>query len=128
MTSWSAHPVWSSSWPLGASNAQAAIMPMPTTIHDSIATASRPRGFGYSTRLTISHAVPRIASSVATKGSSSNTMDTTVSAPNGDGMPWKVPSLTVTHENRASRSTTASSTTIAPTAATRWYAPSATMP
>ncbi len=58
------------------------------------------RAFGYSTRLTMSHAVPMIARSVATKGSSRSTIETTVSAPNGDGMPWKVPSFTVTHENR----------------------------
>src|SRR5690606_25389369 len=99
ITSCSAHPVWSSSWPLGASSAHAASRPMDRTIHDSMATARRPRGFGYSTRLTISQAVPRIASSVATNGSSRSTIETTVSAPNGEGMPWKVPSLTVTQEN-----------------------------
>ncbi len=101
---------------------------MDSTIQESMAPASRPRGFGYSTRLTISHAVPRIASRVATKGSSSSTIETTVSAPNGEGMPWNMPSFIVTHEKRASLSTTASSTTIAPTAATRWCASSATMP
>ncbi len=69
-----------------------------------------------------------IASSVGTKGSSSSTIETTVSAPNGLGMPWNMPSVIVTQENLASRSTTASSTTIAPTADTRWCASSATMP
>ena len=69
-----------------------------------------------------------IASSVGTNGSSSSTMETTVSAPNGLGMPWNMPSRIGTQENRASRSTTASSTTIAATTDTRWCASSATMP
>lgn len=89
---------------------------MLATIQASMAPASRPRGLGYSTRLTISQATPRMASSVGTNGSSSSTMETTVSAPKGLGMPWNTPAGTITQENRASRSTTASSTTIAASA------------
>lgn len=43
-------------------------------------------------------------------------------------MPWNMPSFMVTHENLASRSTTASSTTIAATAETFCWASSATIP
>lgn len=69
-----------------------------------------------------------MASSVGTKGSSRSTIETTVSAPKGLGMPWNMPSFSVTQENLASRRTTASSTTIAASAETRWCASSATMP
>ncbi len=97
-------------------------------IQQSIATARTPRGLGYSTRLTISHATPMIASSVGMNGSSSSTIETTVSAPNGLGMPWNMPSFIVTQLNLASRSTTASSTTIAASADIFWSASTATMP
>ncbi len=55
-------------------------------------------------------------------------MAITVIAPIGQGMPWKTPGRIFTVENRASRSTTASSTVSAISADSRLLEPGETMP
>ena len=97
-------------------------------IQHRVTIARRPRGLGYSTRLTISHATPTMIASVGRNGSWSSVAETMVSAPMGQGMPWNMPSFIVVQEKRASRSTTASTTTIAATTETCWWPSSATMP
>src|SRR5882757_1572886 len=101
---------------------------MLTRVQQKVISARRPRGLGYSTRLTISQATPTIATTVSAKGSSSRTSETTVIAPKGLGMPWKTPSRNVVQEKRASRSTTASTSSTAADAATLPWASSETMP
>ncbi len=55
-------------------------------------------------------------------------MAITVMAPIGHGMPWKTPGRIFTAENRASRSTTASSTVSAMSAESCWLLSGETMP
>ncbi|MFC7468815.1 hypothetical protein ACFQVA_16585 [Actinomadura keratinilytica] len=64
----------------GAPAAQATRQPMLTAAQTTVATAIRPVGFGYSTRLTMSQATPTTSARVRAKGSSSRTTETTVSA------------------------------------------------
>src|SRR5690606_30637443 len=74
-------------------------------------TAARlPRGLGYSMRLTISQATPRMPAMASGFGWKSSTMETTVIAPMGMGNPMKSPLFVFTQANRASRTTPASTT------------------
>lgn len=101
---------------------------MLTAAQTTVATAIRPVGFGYSTRLTMSQATPTTSARVRAKGSSSRTTETTVSAAKGIGMPSNMPSREVVTEKRASRSTPASSTATAPTTVSHRWEPSPTSP
>src|SRR5581483_8632675 len=99
---------------------------MLTTIQHSVAVASTPRGLGYSTWLTMRNATAAIAITAGTNGGLSRTIEMTVMAPIGHGIPWKTPGGIFTAEKRARRITTASTTAMAMPAETRWCAPSVT--
>ena len=80
-------------------------------IQASTTAARLPLGLGYSMRLTISQATPKIGQqrSRCSAGTAARS-ETTVIAPIGMGRPMKSPLLVLTQANRASRTTPASST------------------